>query len=112
MSRVEDLRRAGRSYARAWKEFIEGYEKDATRLYCFFEGQDDPRYYNPRIESKVFNNQEPSQVNLWCEGKDNVITLFHLLSEDKRFLHAWVAFFIDKDFDDFNTLPLDERVYI
>lgn len=112
MNRVEELKKAGRSYARAWKEFIEAYEKDVNRLYCFFEGQDDPRYYNPRIEAIVFNNQEQNQVNLWCEGKDNVIALFHLLKQEKRFFQAWVAFFIDKDFDDFEDLPDDESVYV
>lgn len=112
MSRPNKLLDHGRGYGRVWREFILAYQKDPSRLYCFFEGVDDPKYYNPRIKSIVFQNRENNLNNLWCEGKKNVIEVFGLIANDARYQNAWVAFFIDKDFDEIHNLPNDNRVFI
>lgn len=112
MNRVEKLTKAGRSYSRAWHEFIRVYAKHPAMLYCFFEGQDDSRYYGMRIKSVVFVSENPIQQNFWCEGKENLISLFHLVISDKRYRNAWVAFFIDRDFDNDGELPNDDRLYV
>lgn len=112
MSRPNELLDRGRSFARIWAEFIQAYQKDPSRLYCFFEGVDDPKYYNPRIKSVVFQNEEVNLENFWCEGKQNVIKVFSLITNDIRYEKAWVAFFIDKDFDNIEDLPNDRRAFI
>ncbi len=53
MTRAEKLTHGSRNYPRAWMDFIGAYQKDSTRLYCFFEGQDDKKYYGVRIDSII-----------------------------------------------------------
>ena len=111
-SRVDKLADAGRGYARIWQDFVKSYQENPDVLYCFFEGLDDPRYYGSRIDGQVFNGQEPSRQNLWCKGKGNLIELYELVVQSPRHNNAWVAFFLDKDFDDLEELPESELVYI
>ena len=109
MNRPENVRNAGRNYSRVWMEFIKMFGKDSNRLFCFFEGQDDVKYYGSLIESNIQNNK---RENLWSRGKDGVLHLLNLVSGNEKYQRAWVAFFIDKDFDDEQDLPSDERLYI
>jgi hypothetical protein len=112
MNRVEQLSIAGRSYARVWREFVKQFALESNSLYCFFEGQEDPKYYGNRIDTYVFGNEEANRRNLWCEGKDNLIELYKLVASDARYHEAWVAFFMDIDFDEPDELPSSEMVYI
>lgn len=112
MNRVEKLGNAGRSYARVWREFIKAHSSLPNSLFCFFEGQDDPRYYGSRIDSYVFEGNESRRQNLWCKGKYNLIELHTLISQDSRFNNAWVSFFMDVDFDTDGELPNSQDVYI
>jgi hypothetical protein len=112
MSRPNELLAYGRGFSRIWTEFIIAYQKDHTKLFCFFEGSDDQKYYNPRIKSIIFQNKDDNLRNLWCKGKQNVIKVFDLISKDARYEKAWVAFFIDRDFDNKQDLPNDDRVFV
>ena len=112
MNRVDKLIEASRGYGRVWKEFVENYSKNPNILFCFFEGNEDPKYYGLRIDNYAFKNQIPSRQNLWCNGKGNLIEVFELVSSDPRFANAWIAFFMDRDFDDLSELPQSELVYI
>lgn len=79
-------------------------------LFCFYEGKDDPRYYNPRIRSIVFKNQNVSIKAILCDGKDNVLGLLSLLEEKGKYSKANAAFFIDRDFDP--PLPDNSKLYV
>lgn len=112
MSRVEDLVGASRRYARAWKEFIEMYKKAPSKLYCFFEGPDDLKYYSMRVDSIVFDHRDSLRCSIWCDGKENVIELYNLIKNEERYNKSWVAFFIDRDFDEYQFNSFDETVYV
>ncbi len=45
MDRVETIRRGRRNYSRIWLKFIRIYDKDPEKMFCFFEGKDDVKYY-------------------------------------------------------------------
>jgi hypothetical protein len=109
MNRIDKLRRARSRHAVAWRDFQFGFRKDATRFFCFFEGNDDAKYYGIRIKLLGLSNKP---VNLRCQGKEGVLRLLKLVSGNKKYEKAWVAFFIDKDFDEPQELPSDERLYI
>ncbi|MGH7491601.1 MAG: DUF4435 domain-containing protein [bacterium] len=106
-NRAEKLRKARRNYVVIWNRFILGYQKDAKRLFCFFEG-DDSKYYSIRIELLVSTKPEIFD----CDGKAGVLCLFSLISNDKTYKDACVAFFIDRDFEDESCFPVDSRLFI
>ncbi len=108
MDRVETIRRARRNYSRIWLEFIKIYDKDPGKMFCFFEGKDDVKYYGIRIDLNISSDW----ISLWCEGKEGVLHLFDLIKNSGKYKTAWVAFFIDKDFDEIDDLPSDDRIYI
>lgn len=109
MNRVDKLRRARERHAVAWRNFKIGFKKDATRLYCFFEGDDDAKYYGIRIDLLVLNSR---RISLRCQGKEGVLRLLELVSGNVKYEKAWVVFFIDKDFDEKDGWPSDQRLYI
>jgi len=69
-------------------------------LYCFFEGDEDKRYYIPRIEkvtskeSKVFT----------CKGKDKVIELFEFINTKAEYMEVPILYFVDKDYSNDRTI--------
>lgn len=76
-------------------------------LFCFFEGNDDYKYYCPRI--KLFSTNEI--ITYECGGKDNVLTLYGMIKENTMSNEANdVLFFIDKDFD--NDENIFEDIYV
>jgi len=103
-------KRKEQSVARVWASFINGYEKSPDTLFCFYEGKDDKLFYNPRIRSVVFNNQDENIKSDWCDGKDNVLFLLKLLESHPKYTDSWTAFFVDRDYD-----PIPEnnaRLYV
>lgn len=111
-SRPELLIEESESYPVAWDEFLNLYKKQPDSFFCFFEGFDDTKYYGIRINSIVSNSHNSFRKNINCYGKKNVLEIFRLYSNRKKFDYAWVAFFIDRDFDSADELPKDERIYI
>lgn len=112
MSRADELSQRGRGSSRVWRDFILAYQQNTTRLYCFFEGIDDPKYYNLRIKSIIFQEKVDNIRPFQCEGKETVINVCNLVLNDIRYQKAWVAFFIDKDFDDVAELPHNDVLFI
>jgi len=107
MNRANKQRQARTHYSVTWTKFIQAFGKDAKRLFCFFEGTGDVEYYGVRIRSIIDN---PKEFN--CDGKEKVLKLYKLIVGDQKYQQAWVALFIDKDFDDPQELPRDDRVYV
>jgi len=95
MNKKEIKRQESRNPRAIWKEYksrIKKHEND-NFIYCFFEGDDDPKYYNSRIES--ITKKEISYFI--CNGKIGVINTIKAF-ELKKEEHI-LAFFIDNDFD-------------
>jgi len=109
--RAETLsRRKERSSARAWTQFLNAYQKNPDRLYCFYEGKDDPLYYNPRIRWIVFDSRDANLYSIWCDGKDNALSLLALLDKKTKYKDSWTAFFVDRDYDPEPTA--NRRLYV
>jgi len=109
MSRRERLKEESRIYSYAWENYSSRKRKHESYnyIYCFFEGDDDPKYYNNRIE----NITKKEVSHFICNGKEEVlksIEAFKLKGEE-----GLLAFFIDKDFDDFLDISYDyNNLYI
>jgi len=99
--RANKLRQARVDYSVTWTKFIQAFSKDVKRLFCFFEGTGDVEYYSVRIGVMITDPRE----EFICEGKEKVLELHRLIVNNQKYQQAWVAFFIDKDFDDLQELP-------
>ncbi len=108
MNRANKLRQARTNYSVTWEKFIQAFGKDASRRFCFFEGTEDVEYYGVRIGTMIPGDRK----EFTCGGKDNVLELYRLIVRDQKYQLAWVALFIDKDFDDPQQLPKDDRMYV
>ncbi len=107
-NRPNKLRQARIDYSVTWTKFIQAFGKDANCWFCFFEGPEDVEYYGVRIGTMITGDRK----EFTCGGKDNVLELYRLIVRDQKYQPAWVALFIDKDFDDPQQLPKDDRMYI
>jgi hypothetical protein len=113
MNRPDFLKKSARSYSRVWSEFIRAFKKDSGKFYCFFEGKYDIKYYGIRIDNALRYTDEGAEwCHFWCDGKPNLLSLFELIMTDERYQSAWVAFFVDRDFDDPECLPNTEKLYV
>jgi len=86
----------------AFTNFVSDYDKMKNEIisYCFFEGDDDKRYYNPRIKIKYkFDN-----LNYVCKGKDNLLKAYNLIESKNEYNDAIKLYFVDKDFSEDLTL--------
>ncbi|WP_179866289.1 DUF4435 domain-containing protein [Priestia megaterium] len=71
-------------------------DEDLSVIYCFFEGEDDYKYYVSRIEAYT----EKETICHTCNGKDNVLTLHGMIKDSTvESPNNKLLFFIDKDFD-------------
>lgn len=77
-------------------------------LFCFFEGEDS-KYYNERI-LKYTGYDSHHIINYNCGGKKQVIKAFDLINNCNLYSHVKKAFFIDKDFEPYDT-RLKEEIY-
>jgi len=104
MNRVDVLNSSREDNPIVLTEFNNIYKKHKREnrvidyLYCFYEGKDDSKYYNFRVENINSNNKKVSHLS--CKGKDKVIKLCNILkSKEKVYKEGKLLFFIDKDFD-------------
>jgi len=104
MNRREILKKARLDAPVIFQEFRNIYikHKNANRLndyfYCFYEGKDDSKYYNHRIEG--FSNREVFHQH--TDGKDNLIKVCKILNRRKNtYKNSQLLFFIDRDYDSF-----------
>ncbi|MBS1774353.1 MAG: DUF4435 domain-containing protein [Bacteroidetes bacterium] len=100
-SLLDTLKEAKGNSVVAYTEFILKYSKDnGQMIHCFFEGNDDFKYYQSRIEG---NAPAFRIMDYICQGKDKVIGVYTLIKNQEAYRNARTAFFIDKDFDPQNT---------
>lgn len=92
---IDRLRSESTSEHVAYTEFITSYKKNSDVLYCFFEGKEDKRYYNIRIEQTTLKKIK----SFTCYGKDKVIATYNLINQRKEYSNVKILYFIDKDFD-------------
>ncbi len=86
-----------------WNDFINIFKKHKREqknnnfIYCFYEGKDDSKYYNNRIETI----QELSVSHFESKGKENLLSLYEIIQKRKKvYSEGKLSFFIDKDYDD------------
>ncbi len=89
-SLIEELRENRETAPVAYTEFVLAYSKEKDSLYCFFEGDEDKRYYRIRIEQDF--------ENFTCGGKDNVKKVYKMINGHEEYNIAKTLFFIDKDY--------------
>ena len=94
-SLIEKLRNNRETAPAAYAKFVLSYSKEKNSLYCFFEGDEDKRYYRTRLKQKF--------ENFTCVGKDHVKKVHRMINEHKEYNSANTLFFIDKDFSDEQT---------
>lgn len=76
----------------------------------FYEGIDDIHYYYPIMKRYLLNVKHRG---FSCDGKDNVIELYKLVSEGKQFKvpkKLKTLFFVDKDYK--NNTDINNDIYI
>jgi hypothetical protein len=108
-TRVELLRQSRASYVVAWLSFQKSYEAHPKALFCFFEGFDDPKYYDVRISIVMYGKLVKDLV---CDGKAGVLKLRELIQSSPTYSSAWVAFFVDSDFDDNAQISVQSDIYV
>lgn len=94
-SLIEKLRNNRETAPVAYTEFVLSYSKEKKSLYCFFEGDEDKRYYRIRLKQKF--------ENFTCGGKDNVKKVYKMINGHEEYNLANTLFFIDKDYTDEQT---------
>ena len=100
MSPEELIEKKKKSESVAYHKFVLISNKYGDSvLYCFFEGKDDSKYYISRIR-RHFNESQP----IVCNNKKNVISVFQRIHKDAHYSQYYLAFFIDRDFDEPNNI--------
>lgn len=93
---VATLRESRNRPAVAFTEFTRQYKQDESALYCFFEGEDDKKYYGIRIR----NIARPIKYSYFsCDGKQGVLDIHRIITNRKSYSQVRAAYFIDRDFD-------------
>ncbi|AFZ56606.1 DUF4435 domain-containing protein [Anabaena cylindrica FACHB-243] len=93
---VATLREFRNRPAVAFTEFSRQYKQDESALYCFFEGEDDKKYYGIRIR----NIARPIKYSYFsCDGKKGVLDIHRIITNRKSYSQVRAAYFIDRDFD-------------
>lgn len=108
-SRADELRKARESHTVVWLNFQRIYSKRPKDLYCFFEGQDDGKYFGVRIDVCLRGIERQTLV---CDGKNSVLRVLRLIKQDGRYQSALVAGFVDADFDDNSPLEVEPLIYV
>lgn len=92
-SYIQQLRQSKDKASVAYQEFALSTKTYNNHLFCFFEGNDNP-YYIPRIKNftdKIY------PIN--CGGRDRVLKVHELISNQDVYNKYSKAFFIDRDFN-------------
>lgn len=97
---LEKMKVAAEAGHVAYTNFVRAYSKNKPNLvYCFFEGDEDKRYYGARITILY----EREYKDFTCSGKDKVIKAQELIKNRHEYNDAKVLFFVDKDYSDDKT---------
>ncbi|MEK4081564.1 DUF4435 domain-containing protein [Solibacillus sp. FSL K6-1126] len=80
-------------------------------LFCFYEGNDDFKFYPNKIESILYEkNIDKGIYSKGCGCRDNVIDICTKLALDSEGIINSSMFFVDRDFH--KSSSLGERIYI
>lgn len=92
---IDILRESQESEYVAYTQFSLAYSNESKKyLYCFFEGDEDKRYYGTRIKFKT----EQDFKSFTCGGKDNVKGILKLIETKNEYQDSTILYFIDKDY--------------
>ncbi len=94
---VENLRSARTRPPAIFMQFTRQYKQFNLALFCFFEGDDDSKYYGIRIKSYA---RPEKDIYFKCNGKANVLDVHKIIESHGEYKSAKKAYFIDRDFDD------------
>lgn len=82
--------------------------KSSQKIFLFFEGKDDFKYYCPRI-SFLCNEKEYEKYD--CNGKQNVLRIYNMIiNQTQKDSKTIKMFFVDKDFDDNSNI--NNEIYV
>ncbi|MFK7780354.1 MAG: DUF4435 domain-containing protein [Candidatus Gracilibacteria bacterium] len=95
-SLIEELRQNREIAPVAYTKFILSCSLNKYSIYCFFEGDEDKRYYRIRIKKEF--------ENFTCGGKDNVKKVFELINNHDEYKSKKTLFFTDKDYSKEKTI--------
>lgn len=99
-SLLEIMKDSTESGHAAYVNFVMAYVKNNQDLvYCFFEGDEDKKYYGARIEFAYHKKCK----YFTCGGKDKVVKVRELIKNRTEYNAANVLFFVDKDYSDDKT---------
>lgn len=82
------------TYQSAYMEFVYNSKVYKDHVFCFYEGVDDPKYYNSRVERFFADNI----IKIIVGGKQEVINL-HKKINVSEYKSVCKMFFIDKGYD-------------
>ncbi len=103
---VDMLRGSRKSDRVAFMNFaLEHSKSNEELLYCFFEGDDDKRYYGTRISIGAKKEYKP----FTCGGRDNVKRVSKLIGGKKEYSDVVALYFIDKDYTEEKTV---DKLYV
>lgn len=105
MNRVDELLQEAESEHVAYTEFMTNYKKSDNKLHCFFEGDDDIKYYRIRIESQT----QRMIKGYTCNGVDKLKAIKKLIDDKLEYKDAKALYFIDKDY---TTQVTNTNVYV
>lgn len=109
MFSVESMKNDSKKDPVKLMEFTRIFARKPECLICFFEGENDYKYYGFRI--KEILGIEWKGID--CGGKQQVIALFKILANHSHepYRKAKTAFFVDRDFDDPQPPEIRSDIY-
>jgi len=103
---LEKMKLARDSEHVAYTKFVNIYSKKNTDiLYCFFEGDEDKKYYGTRL----IVGYKREFKDFTCNGKDKVLKIQVMIKNRSEYNHAKTLFFVDKDYSDDST---KDNIYV
>ena len=106
MSRKNKMSEEAECVEAIFMSFIQ--TKSSQKIFLFFEGKDDFKYYSPRI-SFICNDKEYNKYD--CGGKENVLRIYSMIiNQTVKDSKTIKMFFVDQDFDDNSHIGND--IYI
>jgi hypothetical protein len=96
MDHLERMRQAKEIPAHAFLQFLQHYDSQPNRIFCFVEATVDKNFYNAHIR-KILPQTE--LITYTCGNKAGVLHVYKLIRERREFDAEKFGFFIDRDFD-------------
>ena len=108
--RINQLREARKRPQTLLLGYLTLRSKNHNSLICIFEGNDDVQFYQAFFSK---NERNIDFIPFTCNGKDNVLELRKLLTDncEEKENNYLTAYFIDKDFDDYKGYQPSNNIY-